>query len=89
MALAKEKKQEIIKKFTQTEGDTGSPQIQIALLTEKITELTEHLKSHKKDKHSRRGLITMVGKRRKLLKYLDRKEGEQAVKKIAKALGIE
>ena len=89
MALTKDQKQEIIKKFAQADGDTGSPQVQIALITATINELTEHLKSHKKDKHSRRGLISMVGKRRKLLKYLERKEGEQSVRKLTKELGID
>ncbi|KKQ34464.1 MAG: 30S ribosomal protein S15 [candidate division WS6 bacterium GW2011_GWA2_37_6] len=89
MALTVEQKQAVIKKYAQSDSDTGSPQVQIALLTSKINELTEHLKSHKKDKHSRRGLITMVGKRRKLLKYLERKESASAVKKLSKELGIE
>lgn len=89
MALAKDKKQELINKFKQSDTDTGSPQVQIALLTEKINELTDHLKSHKKDKHSRRGLITMVGKRRRLLKYLERKEGEKVLNKLKKDLNID
>jgi len=65
-----EKKKEIIEKFAQHEGDTGSPEVQIALLTERILYLNEHFKSHKKDHHSRRGLLKMVGKRRALLNYL-------------------
>jgi len=89
MAIKADEKKKIIKKFAQGDADTGSPQIQIALLSSRITELAEHLKSHKKDNHSRRGLITMVGKRRKLLSYLEKKEGEAAVKKLMKALGIE
>lgn len=64
------KKQEIIKKYGRHEGDTGSPEVQIALLTERINHLTEHLKSHPKDHHSRRGLLMMVGQRRGLLNYL-------------------
>ena len=64
-------KQEIIAKYQTHEGDTGSPEVQIALLTERITHLTEHLKVHKKDNHSRRGLLMMVGQRRSLLKYLE------------------
>jgi small subunit ribosomal protein S15 len=68
--ISKEKKQEIIKNFGRTPEDTGSPEVQIALLTERITELTEHLKSNKKDHHSRRGLLKMVGQRRGLLEYL-------------------
>ena len=63
-------KQEIIAKFARSEGDTGSPEVQIALLTQRINELTEHLRTHAKDHHSRRGLLVMVGKRRNLLGYL-------------------
>lgn len=70
MALSKLKKEEIIKKFGRSEGDTGSPEVQIALLTEEINELTEHLKEHKHDYHSRRGLLKKVGKRRSLQRYL-------------------
>jgi len=68
--ISKEKKQEIIQKFGRTPNDTGSPEVQIALLTERITQLTEHLKNNKKDHHSRRGLLKMVGQRRGLLEYL-------------------
>ena len=68
------RKQEIIKEFGRHEGDTGSPEVQIALLTERINELTEHLKVHKKDNHSRRGLLQMVGKRRNLLNYLSKND---------------
>lgn len=68
--MTAEKKKEIIEKFAQHEGDTGSPEVQIALLTERILYLNEHFKSHKKDHHSRRGLLKMVGKRRALLNYL-------------------
>lgn len=68
--MTPEKKKEIIAKFQQHEGDTGSPEVQIALLTERITYLTEHFKTHKKDHHSRRGLLKMVGQRRALLRYL-------------------
>ncbi len=64
------RKQEIINQFARTEGDTGSPEVQIALLTERIKHLTEHLKTHQKDFHSRRGLFLMIGKRRGLLDYL-------------------
>lgn len=74
MAVTKEKKQEIIKKFARTQNDTGSPEVQIAILTERIRELTEHLKKHKKDFASRRGLLQMVGKRRSLLAYLRRSD---------------
>ncbi len=68
--MDKDRKQEIITTYARQEGDTGSPEVQIAILTERINHLTEHLKIHKKDHHSRRGLLTMVGKRRGLLDYL-------------------
>ena len=68
--MDKNRKQEIIQKFARHEGDTGAPEVQIALLTERINHLTEHLKENKKDHHSRRGLLSMVGKRRGLLDYL-------------------
>ena len=68
--IAKEKKQNIMKEYARTEGDTGSPEVQVAVLTARIAELTEHLKANPKDHHSRRGLLKMVGKRRNLLKYL-------------------
>ena len=71
--MTKERKQEIINTYKRDEKDTGSPEVQIAILTERITELTEHLKVHKKDNHSRRGLFKMVGKRRSLLKYLQKR----------------
>lgn len=72
MALVTEQKQEIVKKFAQSAGDTGSPEVQVALLTERIIYLTEHFKTHAKDHHSRRGLLRMVSKRRRLLDYLKR-----------------
>ena len=72
--MTKERKQEIINTYKRDENDTGSPEVQIALLTERITELTEHLKVHKKDNHSRRGLLKMVGQRRNLLNYLAKKD---------------
>ena len=72
--MTKERKQEIINSFKREENDTGSSEVQIALLTERINELTEHLKVHKKDNHSRRGLLQMVGKRRNLLNYLAKKD---------------
>ena len=72
--MTKERKQEIINMYKREENDTGSPEVQIALLTERITELTEHLKVHTKDNHSRRGLLKMVGKRRNLLNYLAKKD---------------
>jgi len=72
--LDKQAKQEIMEKFAVHEGDTGSPEVQIALLTSRIAYLTEHLKQHKKDHHSRRGLLKMVGQRRRLLNYLNKKD---------------
>ena len=72
--MTKERKQEIIETYKRDEKDTGSPEVQIALLTERINELTEHLKVHKKDNHSRRGLFKMVGKRRNLLNYLSKND---------------
>ena len=72
--MTKEIKQEIINTYKREENDTGSPEVQVALLTQRINELTEHLKIHKKDNHSRRGLLKMVGKRRSLLNYLSRKD---------------
>ena len=74
MSLSKEKKQAIIDEYKLTEGDTGSPEVQIALLTYRINELTEHFKIHKKDHHSRRGLLKLVGQRRGLLNYLIKKD---------------
>lgn len=76
MALNTTMKQKIIKNFQVSEDDTGSPQVQIALLTERIKELTDHLSSHKKDFHSRRGLLQLVGRRRRLLKYLEKSNPE-------------
>ena len=74
MALTKEKKQEIIKRFAKDEKDTGSAEVQIAILTEEILVLTEHLKEHKHDYHSRRGMLKKVGQRRSLLNYLKKKD---------------
>ena len=85
--LATEKKQEIIKEFQTQEGDTGSPEVQIALLTERITYLTEHFRAHKKDHHSRRGLLKIVGKRRRLLDYLIKNDMER-YRNIISRLGI-
>ena len=84
MALTAEEKQKIIKQFAQTKGDTGSPEVQIALLTAQIKKLTKHLKEHKKDIHSRRGLLAMVSKRRRLLNYLMKKDEERYKKVINK-----
>ena len=75
--LTQEEKQEIMKKYATKEGDTGSPEVQIAVLTARISYLTEHLKVHKKDHHSRRGLLKMVGHRRRLLAYLYKKDIER------------
>lgn len=74
MVLKTDKKQTIIKKFAIQKDDTGSPEVQVALLTERIDSLTDHLKTHVKDNHSRRGLLAMVSKRRRLLNYLTRKD---------------
>ena len=75
--LTTEKKQEIIKEYATKEGDTGSPEVQVAILTYRINELNEHLQSHQKDNHSRRGLLKMVGHRRNLLAYLKEKDIER------------
>ncbi len=80
-------KQETIEKYATKKGDTGSPQVQVAILTSRINELSEHMQTHKKDLHSRRGLLAMVGKRRKLLDYLKRKD-EGAYQALIEALGI-
>ncbi len=85
--LMKEAKADIIKEYAVHEGDTGSPEVQIAVLTTRINELTEHLKIHKKDHHSRRGLLKMVGRRRNLLNYLTKKDIERYRSIIAK-LGL-
>jgi small subunit ribosomal protein S15 len=85
--LVTEKKQEIINKFKLHESDTGSPEVQIAILTERITYLTEHFKVHKKDHHSRRGLLKLVGQRRRLLDYVKKKE-DARYRTIIEKLGI-
>ena len=85
--ISKESKAEIIAKYKRDEKDTGSPEVQIALLTERINELTEHLKVHKKDNHSIRGLLKMVGKRRNLLNYLAKKDINRYREIVAK-LGL-
>lgn len=87
MALKVEEKKELIKKFAREKGDTGSPEIQIALLSTKINKLAEHLKEHKKDVHSRRGLLSMVAKRRRLLSYLQKKD-EVRYKALIKELNL-
>ena len=85
--IQKEKKTAIIAEYATHEGDTGSPEVQVAILTERITQLTEHLKQHPQDNHSRRGLYKMIGKRRSLLDYLMKKDIERYRTLIAK-LGI-
>ena len=87
MALLKEQKNEIVGDNARGEGDTGSPEVQVALLSTRISELTEHLKTHPKDHHSRRGLLRMVGRRRRLLEYLKRQDIERYRSLIAK-LGL-
>lgn len=74
MSITAERKQELIKEYAKVDGDTGSPEVQVAILSERIRNLTEHLKTHKKDFHSRRGLLMMVGQRRRLLDYLRSRE---------------
>ncbi|MDY6012930.1 30S ribosomal protein S15 [Clostridium sp.] len=85
--MDKARKQEIIKEFGRSEHDTGSAEVQVALLSERINELTEHLKVHKKDHHSRRGLLMMVGQRRGLLNYLAKQDIER-YRAIVKKLGL-
>ena len=87
MALKKEVKQAIIKEYRLDEKDTGSPEVQIALLTKQIDALTEHLKNNKQDKHSKRGLLMMVGKRRSLLQYLIKTDVTR-YREIVKSLGL-
>jgi small subunit ribosomal protein S15 len=87
MAIAAERKSDLISKFRTHESDTGSPEVQIALLTERIQHLTEHFKTHTKDHHSRRGLLQMVSQRRGLLDYLMRSDF-QRYRKVIKELGI-
>ena len=85
--MTPEAKQDIIKEFAQKEGDTGSPEVQVALLTARIKYLTEHFKEHKHDYHSRTGLLKLVGQRRKLLKYLASKD-IQRYRDLIKKLGL-
>lgn len=85
--MEKATKQQIIEQYKRHEGDTGSPEVQIALLTDRINHLTEHLKMHKKDHHSRRGLLMMVGKRRGLLNYLESQD-IQRYRDIVQKLGL-
>ena len=87
MSVTAERKQEIIQDNAQSTGDTGSPEVQVAILTERITNLTEHFKTHAKDNHSRRGLLMLVNKRRSLLDFLKREDNERYTQLIAK-LGL-
>ena len=87
MSITPERKEALINEFAAKEGDTGSPDVQIAILTERITNLTEHFKSHKKDNHSRRGLLKMVAQRRRLLDYV-RGRDEERYKALIGRLGI-
>jgi small subunit ribosomal protein S15 len=77
MSITAERKQELLKEYATKEGDTGSPEVQVAILTERITNLTEHFKDHKKDNHSRRGLLALVSQRRRLLDYLKGKDADR------------
>ncbi|MBT7275082.1 MAG: 30S ribosomal protein S15 [Woeseiaceae bacterium] len=87
MSLSSESKSEIIKEYSRGDKDTGSAEVQIAILTKRITELTEHFKEHKKDHHSRQGLLKMVSKRRKLLDYL-KNDNQDRYAEIIKSLGL-
>lgn len=87
MSITSERKAELIKEYAKGSGDTGSPEVQVAILSERISNLTEHFKSHKKDNHSRRGLLKMVSQRRKLLDYV-RKNDEERYKDLISRLGL-
>ncbi len=87
MSITQERKAQLIKKYARTPGDTGSPEVQVAILTERIVNLTEHFKTNKKDNHSRRGLLAMVSLRRKLLDYLKKKD-ERRYQVLIKELGL-
>ncbi|NJC34290.1 small subunit ribosomal protein S15 [Sphingomonas jejuensis] len=87
MSITAERKEALIKDNARADGDTGSPEVQVAILTERITNLTEHFKTHAKDNHSRRGLLMLVNKRRSLLDYLKRKDADRYSALIAK-LGL-
>lgn len=87
MSITAERKQALIKEFAAGEGDTGSPEVQVAILSERIKNLTEHLQTHAKDFHSRRGLLVMVGQRRRLLDYLKGKNAER-YQELVKRLGL-
>lgn len=87
MSITAERRQELIKEYAIKAGDTGSPEVQVSILTERIINLTEHLKTHKKDHHSRRGLLVMVGKRRRLLDYT-KKKAKTRYEDLIKRLGL-
>ena len=87
MAITKEEKAKIVEKYARKDGDTGSPEVQIAVLTEEIKQLTEHFKDHKHDHHSKRGLLKKVGQRRSLLNYLA-KTDVQKYREVVKSLGL-
>lgn len=87
MSITTARKAELIKKFAQKDGDTGSPEVQVAILSERITTLTDHFKEHKKDNHSRRGLLKMVSQRRRLLDYVKRND-EARYRKLIEELGL-
>ncbi len=87
MSITAERKQSVIKEYAQKEGDTGSPEVQVAIITERITNLTEHFKSHVKDNHSRRGLLKMVSQRRQLLDYVKSRDVPR-YQKLIERLGI-
>ena len=87
MALVKEQKSALISDFARADGDTGSPEVQVAIMTRRIEQLTEHLKEHAKDHHSRRGLLMLVGKRRRLLRYLQHRDIER-YRSIIAELGL-
>ncbi len=87
MSITAERKQELIKEYAVKDGDTGSPEVQVAIITERILNLTDHLKTHKKDFHSRRGLLMLVGQRRRLLDYVKRKEVKR-YEDVIKRLGL-
>lgn len=87
MSITAERKQALIGEYATNNGDTGSPEVQVAILTERISNLTEHFKTHKKDNHSRRGLLKLVSQRRRLLDYVKAKD-EERYKKLISSLGI-
>jgi small subunit ribosomal protein S15 len=87
MSLTKQEKQELIEEYGRFEGDTGSPEVQVAMLTKRINQLTDHLRIHKSDEHSRRGLLRLVGQRRRHLKYLSQKD-PAGYKQLIQRLGL-